>query len=260
MGVGFNVFSSVSLHLAIHSRQKWTWLKSFFFFSFIILASVIKHWLWEFNKGFLKWAHLSVVPFYCKLQNFQHCLHLLIVKRLFTASVSDQKPGSYSLETLTCSRESSIFRIKGALVSDVKMGCNQGGFNYRGLGGRQSWTRPSMNRNNHVSTPETDAAKVRNLALVHFRVKRLQSSERNWCRMWHFHPKPFRAESEWNKEGGGTRETEPHLAVAVLFFCFFLKKWVGTCLESLFHSYFPSFPLVSVVLRCSADKSGRLCK
>lgn len=90
--------------------------------------------------------------------------------------VSDQKPGSYSLETLTCSRESSVFRIKVALVSDVKMGCNQGGFNYRGLGGRQSWTRPSMNRNNHVSTPETDAGKVQNVALVHFRVKRLQSS------------------------------------------------------------------------------------
>lgn len=47
----------------------------------------------------------------------------------------------------------AAFRVKGVLVSDVKMGCNQAGFNYRGLSGRQSWTRPSMNRNTHVSKP-----------------------------------------------------------------------------------------------------------
>lgn len=47
----------------------------------------------------------------------------------------------------------AAFRVKGVLVSDVKMGCNQAGFNYRGLSGRQSWTRPSMNRNTRVSKP-----------------------------------------------------------------------------------------------------------
>lgn len=85
----------------------------------------------------------------------------MIVNRLcFTAKVSHQKPDEsgfrhqdafYRCRTLKPACERAIFRANCALVSDVKMGCNHAGFNYRGLSGRQSWTRPSMNRNTRVS-------------------------------------------------------------------------------------------------------------
>lgn len=145
----------------------------------------------------------------------------------FTAKVTHQKPDEsgfrhqdafYRCRTLKPACERAIFRANCALVSDVKMGCNHAGFNYRGHSRRQSWTRPSMNRNTRVSesrdrcSRESSCWKGSESCISPLKSLKSNSDSRENLSYWMcpFHLQLFRTTGQNETERKETRETLLH--------------------------------------------------